>query len=109
MNINVSKRRFKKAGQKGGASLSNRLHLLPADTVEHALRRALLQYAQVAELATHTRYLHVLQHIGYQVLQFLMALALVHLSVFSDFDFLLGELRRGLDGAVFAVIQMQEI
>ena len=41
------------------ASRSN--HLLPADTVEHALRGALLQYAQVAELATHARYLHALQ------------------------------------------------
>ena len=52
---------FKKAGQKGGASRSNRRYLLPADTVEHALRGALLQYAQVAELATHARYLHALQ------------------------------------------------
>ena len=100
---------FQESGSKGGSSRSNRRRLLPADTVEHALRGALLLHAQVAELATHTRYLHVLQHIGYQVLQFLMALALVHLSVFSDFNFLLGELRRGLDGAVFAVIQMQEI
>ena len=56
MDINVSK-----SGQKGGSSLSNRRHLLPADTVEHALRGALLQYAQVAELATHSRYLHALQ------------------------------------------------
>ena len=56
MNINVSK-----AGQKGGASRSNCLHLLPADTVEHALRGALLLHAQVAELATHARYLHALQ------------------------------------------------
>ena len=55
MNINVSK-----GGSKGGSSRSNRLHLLPADTVEHALRGALLQYAQVAELATHSRYLHAL-------------------------------------------------
>ena len=36
--------------QKGGSSLSNHLRLLPADTVEHALRRALLQYAQLAEM-----------------------------------------------------------
>ena len=50
MKINVS---------KGGSSRSN--HLLPADTVEHALRGALFQYAQVAELATHARYLHALQ------------------------------------------------
>ena len=57
MNINVSK----KAGQKGGASRSSRRRLLPADTVEHALRGALLQYAQVAKLATHSRYLHALQ------------------------------------------------
>ena len=56
MNINVSK-----AGQKGGASRLNRRHLLPADTVEHALRGALFQYAQVAELTTHSRYLHALQ------------------------------------------------
>ena len=48
-------------GQKGGSSRSNRRHLLPADTVEHALRGALLQYAQVTELATHARYLHALQ------------------------------------------------
>ena len=61
MNINVSKRRVKKAGQKGGSSRSSRCRLLPADTVEHALRGALLQYAQVAELATHARYLHTLQ------------------------------------------------
>ena len=61
MNINVSRKRVKKAGQKGGSSRSNRLHLLPADTVEHALRGALFQYAQVAELATHARYLHALQ------------------------------------------------
>ena len=53
MNINVPK--------ITRASRSNRLHLLPADTVEHAFRGALLQYAQVAELATHTRYLHALQ------------------------------------------------
>ena len=52
---------FKKVVQKGGSSRLNRLHLLPADTVEHTLRRALLQYAQVAELATHARYLHSLQ------------------------------------------------
>ena len=51
LNINVSK--------ITRASLSNRL--LPADTVEHALRGALFQYAQVAELATHARYLHALQ------------------------------------------------
>ena len=56
MNINVSK-----AAQNGGAPRLNRRHLLPADTVEHALRGALLQYAQVAELATHARYLHALQ------------------------------------------------
>ena len=55
MNINVSK----KATQKGGSSRSN--HLLPADTVEHALRGAFLQYTQVTELATHARYLHALQ------------------------------------------------
>ena len=53
MNINVPK--------ITRASRSNRRHLLPADTVEHALRGALLQYAQVAELATHARYLHALQ------------------------------------------------
>ena len=53
MNINVPK--------ITRASLSNRRHLLPADTVEHALRGALLQYAQVTELATHARYLHALQ------------------------------------------------
>ena len=60
MNINVSKA-VQKGGSKGGSSRSNRLRLLPADTVEHALRGALLQYAQVAELATHARYLHALQ------------------------------------------------
>ena len=54
-------KRVKKAAQKGGSSRSNRLHLLPADTVEHALRGALFQYAQVTELATHARYLHALQ------------------------------------------------
>ena len=43
------------------ASRSNHRHLLPADTVEHALRGALFQYAQVAELTTHARYLHALQ------------------------------------------------
>ena len=53
MNINVPK--------ITRASRLNRRHLLPADTVEHALRRALFQYAQVAELATHARYLHALQ------------------------------------------------
>ena len=36
--------------QKGGSSRSNRLRLLPFDKVEHALRRALLQYAQLAEM-----------------------------------------------------------
>ena len=45
MNINVSKRRVKKAGQKGGSSRSSRCRLLPADTVEHALRGALFQHA----------------------------------------------------------------
>ena len=60
MDINVSKRRFRKAVQKGGLSLLNRRRLLPADTVEHALRGALLQYTQVTELATHARYLHAL-------------------------------------------------
>ena len=60
MNINVSKA-VQKGGSKGGSSHSNRLHLLPADTVEHALRGALFQYAQVAKLATHARYLHALQ------------------------------------------------
>ena len=49
MNINVPK--------ITRASRLNRRHLLPADTVEHALRGALFQYAQVAELATHARYL----------------------------------------------------
>ena len=53
MNINVPK--------ITRASRSNCRHLLPADTVEYALRGALLQYAQVAELATHARYLHALQ------------------------------------------------
>ena len=53
MNINVPK--------ITRASRSNRLHLLTADTVEHALRGAFLQYAQVAELATHACYLHALQ------------------------------------------------
>ena len=53
MNINVPK--------ITRASRLNRLHLLPADTVEHAFRGALFQYAQMAELATHTRYLHALQ------------------------------------------------
>ena len=53
MNINVPK--------ITRASRLNRLHLLPADTVEHALRGTLLQYAQVAELATLARYLHALQ------------------------------------------------
>ena len=47
--------------QKGGSSRSNRLRLLPFDKVEHALRRALLRYAQIAQLATHARYLHALQ------------------------------------------------
>ena len=45
MNINVPKRRLKKTAQKGGSSRSNRRHLLPADTVEHALRGARFQYA----------------------------------------------------------------
>ena len=53
MNINVPK--------ITRASRLNRRHLLSADTVEHALRGTLLQYAQVAELATHSRYLHALQ------------------------------------------------
>ena len=61
MNINVSKKAGQKGGSKGGSSHSNRRHLLPADTVEHALRGALFQYAQMAELATHARYLHALQ------------------------------------------------
>ena len=47
--------------QKGGSSRSNRLRLLPFDKVEHALRRALLRYVQIAQLATHARYLHALQ------------------------------------------------
>ena len=47
--------------QKGGSSRSNRLRLLPFDKVEHVLRRALLRYAQIAQLATHARYLHALQ------------------------------------------------
>ena len=47
--------------QKGGSSRSNRLRLLPFDKVEHALRRAFLRYAQIAQLATHARYLHALQ------------------------------------------------
>ena len=47
--------------QKGGSSRSNRLRLIPFDKVEHALRRALLRYAQIAQLATHARYLHALQ------------------------------------------------
>ena len=47
--------------QKGGFSRSNRLRLLPFDKVAHALRRALLRYAQIAQLATHARYLHALQ------------------------------------------------
>ena len=54
--------------QKGGSSRSNR-HLLPADTVEHALRGALFQYAQVAELAIHARYLHARQLRGRIALQ----------------------------------------
>ena len=65
MNINVSKRvrgQFMNINvpKITRASRSN-LHLLPADTVDHALRGAFLQYAQVAELATHARYLHALQ------------------------------------------------
>ena len=47
--------------QKGGSSRSNRLRLLPFDKVEHALRRALLRYVQIAQLATHARDLHALQ------------------------------------------------
>ena len=61
MNINVPK--------ITRASRSNRLHLLPADTVEHALRGALFQYAQVAELATHARYLHARHLRGRTALQ----------------------------------------
>ena len=55
--------------QIGGSSRSNRRHLLPADTVEHALRGALFQYAQVAELATHARYLHARHLRGRTALQ----------------------------------------
>ena len=47
--------------QKGGSSRSNRLRLLPFDKVEHVLRRALLRYVQIAQLATHARDLHALQ------------------------------------------------